>query len=84
MQLDSGWQSPLVQDGEAADGAASAWFGCEIRSSHPLELFEQNTAVNNFCFYLLSNTIGFGFKKPSAHEQKCCTMQAFKINLESF
>lgn len=38
MQLDSGWHSLLVLDGEAEDGAASAWFGCEIRRSkhsHP-------------------------------------------------
>lgn len=30
MLLNSGWHSPLVQDGEAGGGAASAWFGCEI------------------------------------------------------
>lgn len=53
MQLDSGWHSLLVLDGEAADEAASAWFGCEIRRSnhsHLLELFEQNTAVNKLLF----------------------------------
>lgn len=50
--MKSGWHSPLVQDGKAADGAASAWWGCEInlekKHSYPIELFEQDTAVNNF------------------------------------
>lgn len=40
MLLNSGWHSPLVQDREAVDGAASAWFGCEInleKHSYPVE-----------------------------------------------
>lgn len=44
MLLNSGWHSPLpfVQDREAGDGAASAWFGCEInleeKHSYPIEI----------------------------------------------
>lgn len=30
MLLNSGWHSPLVQDGEAGGRAASAWFGSEV------------------------------------------------------
>ena len=78
MLLNSGWHSPLVQDGEAASGAASAWCGWEInleqKHSYPIELFEQNTTVNNFCFCLLSNKIVLGLEEIqhlSAQEQKC-------------
>lgn len=65
MLLNSGWHSPLVQDGEAGGGAASAWFSCEInleeKHSYPVELFEQKTTVNNFGFCLLSNKVWFWF-----------------------
>lgn len=40
MLLNSGWHSPLVRDGEAGSGPASALFGCEInleeKHSYPL------------------------------------------------
>lgn len=64
MLLNSGWHFPLVRDGEAGGGAASAWLGCERnleKHSYPVELFEQKTTVNNFCFCLSSNKVVFGF-----------------------
>jgi hypothetical protein len=60
MLLNSVWHPPWCEMGCLRVGLFLLRFGDNINleeHSYPIELFEQKTTVNNFCFCLLSNKV---------------------------